>query len=97
MTIASIEIPNITGCLHPVITHREKKASRRGLWVGLVLKCGEVNLRTMELPDAGNTGTYGHPVPTSVPLGTKKGRATRVAVALANACGRRVTTKPGPI
>jgi hydroxylamine reductase len=48
-------------------------------WVGLVLKCGEVNLRAMELLDAGNTGTYGHPVPTSVPLGTKKGKAILVS------------------
>ena len=43
--------------------------------VGLNLRCGEVNLRAMELLDAGNTGTYGHPVPTSVPLGAKKGKA----------------------
>jgi len=43
-------------------------------WVGLALKCGEINIRTMELLDAGNTGTYGHPVPTSVPLGAKKAR-----------------------
>ncbi len=48
-------------------------------WVGLVLKCGEVNLRAMELLDAGNTGTYGHPVPTEVPLGAKKGKAILVS------------------
>jgi hydroxylamine reductase len=48
-------------------------------YVGLVLKCGEVNLRAMELLDAGNTGTYGHPVPTSVPLGHKKGKAILVS------------------
>ncbi len=48
-------------------------------WVGLVLKCGEINLRTMELLDAGNTGTYGHPVPTAVPLGAKKGKAIVVS------------------
>ncbi len=48
-------------------------------WVGLVLKCGEVNLRVMELLDAGNTGTYGHPVPTKVPLGHKKGKAILVS------------------
>lgn len=48
-------------------------------WVGLVLKCGEVNLRTMELLDAGNTETYGHPVPTRVPLGAKKGKAILVS------------------
>jgi hydroxylamine reductase len=48
-------------------------------WVGLVLKCGEINLRTMELLDAGNTGTFGHPVPTTVPLGAKKGKAILVS------------------
>jgi len=48
-------------------------------WVGLVLKCGEINLLTMELLDAANTGTYGHPVPTTVPLGVKKGKAILVS------------------
>ena len=48
-------------------------------WVGMVLKCGEVNLRAMELLDAGNTSTYGHPVPTKVPLGAKKGKAILVS------------------
>ncbi|MBW1607561.1 MAG: hydroxylamine reductase [Deltaproteobacteria bacterium] len=48
-------------------------------YVGLVLKCGEVNLIAMEILDAANTGTYGHPVPTSVPLGTKKGKAILVS------------------
>ena len=44
-------------------------------WVGLALKCGEINIRAMELLDAGNTGTYGHPVPTKVPLGRKEGQS----------------------
>ncbi|MFH2218466.1 MAG: hydroxylamine reductase [Pseudomonadota bacterium] len=47
--------------------------------VGLVLKCGEINLRAMELLDAANTGAYGHPVPTAVPLGAKKGKAILVS------------------
>jgi hydroxylamine reductase len=48
-------------------------------WLGLVLKCGEMNLRTMGLLDAANTGTYGHPVPTKVPLGHKKGKAIMIS------------------
>ncbi len=48
-------------------------------WVGLVLKCGEINLRAIELLDAANTGAYGHPVPTKVPLGVKKGKAILVS------------------
>jgi hydroxylamine reductase len=47
--------------------------------LGLVLKCGEVNLKTMELLDAANTGAYGHPVPTTVSLGAKKGKAILVS------------------
>ncbi len=48
-------------------------------WVGLVLKCGESNLRAMELLDAANTGTYGHPEPTKVSLGAKKGKAILIS------------------
>jgi hydroxylamine reductase len=47
--------------------------------VGLVFKCGEINIRAMELLDAANTEAYGHPVPTSVPLGSKKGKAILVS------------------
>ena len=48
-------------------------------YIALVMKCGEVNLRTMELLDTANTGTYGHPVPTAVPLGAKAGKAILVS------------------
>ena len=48
-------------------------------FLGLVLKCGEINLKAMELLDAANTGKYGHPVPTAVPLGAKKGKAILVS------------------
>jgi len=47
--------------------------------LSLVLKCGEINLRAMELLDAGNTRRYGHPMPTKVPLGAKKGKAILVS------------------
>ena len=56
-------------------------AMEKGLeeWVDLVLECGKANLKAMELLDAANTGTYGHPVPTEVPLGHKKGKAILVS------------------
>ena len=50
-----------------------------GDWVGLALKTGETNIRAMELLDAANTGTYGHPVPTKVPLFPKKGKAILIS------------------
>ena len=48
-------------------------------WVGIAMKAGEVNLRVMELLDAANTGTYGHPEPTMVSLGHRKGKAIVVS------------------
>jgi hydroxylamine reductase len=48
-------------------------------FVNLVFKCGEINIRAMELLDAGNTDTFGHPTPTKVPLGHKKGKAILVS------------------
>ncbi len=46
--------------------------------VAMSLKTGEVNIRAMELLDAGNTGTYGHPEPTEVPLGHVPGKCILV-------------------
>jgi hydroxylamine reductase len=48
-------------------------------WVKLTLDCGKAAYRAMELLDAGNTQTYGHPIPTKVPLGHKKGKAILVS------------------
>ena len=48
-------------------------------WVNLSLGVGETNFRSMELLDAGHTTTYGHPVPTQVPLKHRKGKAILVS------------------
>ena len=48
-------------------------------WVQMALRCGEAAYKAMELLDAGNTEMYGHPVPTKVPLGYKKGKAILVS------------------
>ena len=65
--------------VHDALTALTKNDIGLNDWIGLVLKCGEVNLRAMELLDAGNTGNYGHPVPTTVPLGHKKGKAILIS------------------
>lgn len=57
-----------------LIAVMDRKIGLDGM-LAMVLKCGEMNLRAMELLDAGNTSHYGHPVPTKVPLGAKKGKA----------------------
>lgn len=43
------------------------------------LKVGELSVKAMELLDAANTGTYGHPVPTPVRITPVKGKAILVS------------------
>ena len=64
--------------------HRGLAAIQRGdlgleEWVAMALECGKAAYRAMELLDTGNTATYGHPVPTKVPLGYRKGKAILVS------------------
>ena len=64
-------------------------------WVNLALRAGEANLWAMEKLDAGNTGTYGHPVPTPVPLGHKAGKAILVRRPRPEGSGRVIGAEPG--
>lgn len=50
-----------------------------GGWLELVLECGKANLRAMELLEKGNTEAFGHPVPTPISLGHRKGKAILVS------------------
>ncbi len=45
----------------------------------LSLECGKVNFTCMENLDTAHTSTYGHPVPTPVNIGAKKGPAILVS------------------
>ncbi len=42
-------------------------------FIGMALKTGEINLKTMEMLDAAHTKRFGNPVPTEVDTGTRKG------------------------
>ncbi|MGB4440862.1 MAG: hydroxylamine reductase [Coriobacteriia bacterium] len=64
---------------HELLTALSDRSIDLNGWVALALKTGEVNLRVMELLDAANTGAYGHPVPTSVPLGHRPNKAIVVS------------------
>ena len=48
-------------------------------WIAKVLRCGEINYKTIELLDKANTETFGVPAPTQVPLGVKAGKAILVS------------------
>jgi len=45
----------------------------------MVLRCGEVNLKVMEMLDRANTGAYGHPEPTAVRVTPVKGKCIAVS------------------
>ncbi|MBU4484945.1 hydroxylamine reductase [bacterium] len=47
--------------------------------LGMILRCGEVNLKVMGLLDSANTSTYGDPTPTKVRITQKKGKAILVS------------------
>lgn len=47
--------------------------------VALNMECGQVNLKCMEILDAGHVERFGHPEPTQVSLGVKKGPAILVS------------------
>jgi len=47
--------------------------------LALNLKCGEVNLKVMELLDGAHTSTYGHPVPTPVRIEPVRGKCILVS------------------
>ncbi len=54
-------------------------ASNPDALLPMVLKVGEINLKVMELLDAANTDTYGHPEPTQVRVTPVKGKAILVS------------------
>jgi hydroxylamine reductase len=45
----------------------------------LCMKCGEINLKVMELLDAAHTSTFGHPVPTPVRVEPLRGKAILIS------------------
>lgn len=72
------EDDSVYAYIYETLAEFTKKGQTLDQLVGITLKCGEVNLKAMELLDAGNTETYGHPTPTEVPLGAKAGKAIAV-------------------
>jgi hydroxylamine reductase len=73
------EDPAIYAYLFKVLTALADASLDLDAWVGLALEAGKINLRTMELLDEAHTGTYGHPVPTEVPLGHRPGKTILVS------------------
>ncbi|MGX9726536.1 MAG: hydroxylamine reductase [Candidatus Electronema sp. VV] len=68
------EDPAIAGFMYEAMSALLAQGLTIEQCVPVAMKAGQINLRAMELLDTGNTGSYGHPVPTSVPLGHRKNK-----------------------
>ena len=64
---------------HEVLAHLDDQNKTLEDWLNLALKVGEMNLKAMQLLDAGNTETFGHPTPTPVNLGHTIGKCILVS------------------
>ena len=64
---------------HEALDFLTKELPTADQLVAMALKCGEVNLRVMELLDKANTGAYGDPAPTPVRVEPVKGKAILVS------------------
>lgn len=73
------EDDSIYSYIHETMAELVNKGQDLNQLVTMVLKCGETNLKAMELLDSGNTEHYGHPIPTEVQLGSKAGKAILIS------------------
>ncbi|MGA7158180.1 MAG: hydroxylamine reductase [Acidobacteriaceae bacterium] len=71
--------PAAYGKIHEVLaflTHTEPSVAEL---LAMALSVGELNYRVMEMLDTAHTETFGHPTPTKVRLGARKGKAILVS------------------
>ena len=65
--------------IHKTLDRLTQKPTDIGELLQTALAVGQINLKAMELLDAGNTGTYGHPEPTQVRITPVKGKCIVVS------------------
>jgi hydroxylamine reductase len=64
---------------HEMLDYLTRGPTEAGELLGRALQVGEINLKAMELLDAANTQTYGHPEPTQVRTTPVKGKCILVS------------------
>ena len=65
--------------LYEVLNFISEEPTDTGELLRKALKCGEINLKAMELLDSANTTAYGHPEPTKVRITPVKGKCIVVS------------------
>ena len=77
--VLGVEDDDIYAFTHDTLDFLARDVSDVDALVGRALAVGEKNLRVMEMLDAANTGTYGHPEPTQVRVTPIKGKCILVS------------------
>ena len=77
--ILSYESEEIAGFFRDALAALADGGMGMNEWLGLCLRCGEVNLKVMKLLDEAHTSAFGHPVPTAVRVEPVKGKAILVS------------------
>ncbi len=73
------EDPQLYATFHEALDFLTRDDPTTDELLSWALKVGELNLTAMQLLDAANTETYGHPEPTQVPVTPIKGKAILVS------------------
>ncbi len=73
------EDDGVYASVHEMLNYLTERPTDIGDLLAKALKTGEINLKAMELLDAANTETYGHPEPTKVRITPVKGRCIVVS------------------
>ncbi|HUT04085.1 MAG TPA: hydroxylamine reductase [bacterium] len=77
--ILGVESDEVYATFHEALDFLTRDSYTVDETFGRCLAAGELNLRVMELLDRANTGSYGHPEPTSVRVTPVKGKAIVVS------------------
>ena len=77
--ILGVEDDEVYAFFHEALNFLTKENPDVNELTAMCLRCGEVNLRVMQMLDQGHTSTYGHPQPTEVRVTPIKGKAILIS------------------
>ena len=77
--ILGMEDNEVYASFYEMLNYLSENPTDTGELLSRALKCGEINLKAMELLDLANTSAYGHPEPTKVRVTPVKGKCIAVS------------------
>jgi hydroxylamine reductase len=77
--VLGVESEDVYAYFHQALDLLANSKNDAETLLGMVLRCGEVNLKVMEMLDTAHTNAYGHPTPTAVRIEPVPGKAILVS------------------